>query len=254
MKLSSGLKRELSGPFVLDEDGLLRIAGLLNEKGKALGMGYAVVLAVHREDDRFYETTAIADVLSDANEDGHRIQMLSVELRINDEAVVTQPWERKWIAQVVFKEEKNGLIQININSEDRTWALLVADELEPQVRRTRSNQKISTLVLVLFFFGAGSLVATLIKGIAPHFGLSSATVDNMVFAAWGGATLLAFFALEPRPQWLTHFTGPESAFSWGERAKSYQRNVERQKNLFWVIFVGLALSIVSSAYTSFVLP
>jgi hypothetical protein len=235
MKLSSGLKREIAGHFALDEDGLRRIVGVLEAKAATLPHRWAIVLVVHREDDRFYETVKLTDVLSDPNAEGHSIRKLSIELRADDPSVTVQPWERTWIVQIAYnseKTEKKGSIQINVNSEDRTWALLLADEIEPQVRRTISNEKISTLILALFFISVGAFAAAATKSLGPHLGFSSEVIDNVVAAAWCIAFLAAFFAIDDRPFWMAHFAGPQSAFSWGERAKSFQASVERQKNFF----------------------
>lgn len=254
MKLSSGLKREIPGHFALDEDGLRRIVGVLEAKAATLRHRWAIVLVVNREDDRFYETVNIDDVLRDPNADGHLIRALSIELRLDDPTVVVHPWERSWIVQITYNSDKKGNIQINVNSDDRTWALLLADELEPQIRRTRSHQKISTLVLVLFFLSAGAFAAAITKSLGPSLGLSTESIGNVVFFAWGISSLIAFLAIDDRPLWMTHFAGPQSAFAWGERAKSFQASIERQKNFFWVVIVGLLISIVSSSYMSIAVP
>lgn len=257
MKLSSGLKREITGHFALDEDGLRRIVGVLEAKASTLPHRWVIVLVVHREDDRFYETLNLADVLSDPNTEEHLIRSLSIELRKDDSSATVQPWERTWIVQIAYnseKTQKKGSIQINVNSEDRTWALLLADELEPQVRRTISSEKISTLMLALFFVSVGAFAAAVTKSLGSHLGFSFETIDNIVAAAWGVAILSAFFAIDDRPSWMAHFAGPQSAFAWGERAKSFQASIERQKNFFWVVIVGLLISIASSIYMSIVVP
>ncbi len=254
MKLSSGIKRELPGHFALDEDGLRRILGVLEAKASALQHRCTIVLIVHREDDRFYETVNIADVLSDPNADGQLIRNLSIELRTDDPAVTLHPWDRAWIVQITYNSDKKGNIQINVNSDDRTWALLLADELEPQIRRTRSSQKISTVMLAFFFLSVGAFTAAATKGLGPHLGLSNETISNVSFFAWGIACLTAFFAIDDRPLWMTHFAGPQSAFVWGEREKSFQASIERQKNFYWVVIVGTLISVMSSIYINLALP
>ncbi len=238
----------------MDEDGLRRIVGVLTDRASSLGYKTAVVLVVHREDDRFYETLNISDVLSDPNAYEHRILDLSIELRVDDPLIPRRPWERDWIVQISYVSAKKGMVRINVDSEDKTWALLLADELEPQVRRTRSEQRISTLVLIVFFCAVASFCAALAKGFGSAVGLSTVSVERIVFVAWGIAVILSFNVLEDRPAWIRLFAGPESAFNWGERAKSFQRNIERQKSFFWVVIVGLLVSVVSSLYVSLAIP
>ena len=59
LTLKSGLIRDLTGNFILDEDALRRIVGILVAKGKELAFPNAVVFHVKREDDRFYEHMGI---------------------------------------------------------------------------------------------------------------------------------------------------------------------------------------------------
>ena len=160
MKLSSGLNRELLGNFVLDEDGLRRIVGVMQTKAATLPLKTAIVLLVNREDDRFYETLNVEDVLSDPNTAGHLIKILAIELRIDDPTFSAQPWSQNWLAKVVYSSARKSQIQINVNSEDKTWALMLADELEPQVRRTRSSDRISTTILIFFFLALGIFFGT----------------------------------------------------------------------------------------------
>lgn len=254
MKLSSGLNRELPGHFVLDEDGLRRIVGVLQTKASFLAINSAIVFVVNREDDRFYETINISDVLSDPNTAGHLIRSLSIELRIEDPLISAHPWSKNWLARAVYSSSRKDIIQINVNSDDRTWALLLADELEPQVRRTRSSERISTLLLILFFAAVGVLAGTIAKSFLPAFGLTDKAIELTVYGIGVVTVLVVMSTLEDRPSWMIHFAGPQSAFNWGERTRVYNSSMERQKNFFWVVIVGLLVSVLSTVYTNYVIP
>ncbi len=254
MRLSSGIQREMQTGFVLDEDGLRRILGVLEARASTLPHKWAIVITVRREDDRFYETVNIQDVLSDANTVDHEIRNITIELRSDDPAIPIHAWDRGWIVQVVFSIGKKENIQINVNSADRTWALLVADELEPQVRRTRSQQRISGFLLYPFFFALSAFASSIARAYGAHFGISSTWIERVVFFSWAISILIFLASLENRPAWLTNFAGPQSAFAWGDRAKSFAQCIERQKNFFWVVIVGLLISVASSIYTSIAIP
>lgn len=254
MKLSSGLNRELLGNFVLDEDGLRRIVGVMQTKAATMPLKTAIVLVVNREDDRFYETLNVEDVLSDPNTAGHLIKILTIELRVDDPTFSAQPWAQNWLAKVVYSSTRKSQIQINVNSEDKTWALMLADELEPQIRRTRSSDRISTTILILFFLALGIFSGTSARNLLPVFGISNSMIDKVVLAIGGVTFLLIMNAPDDRPTWLTHFAGPQTAFNWGDSTKTYNAAVERQKNFFWVVIVGLIVSVVSTVYTTYALP
>jgi len=255
LKLSSGLKREINSHFVLDEDGIRRIVGVLQTRAATLAYKTAVVLVVHREDDRFYETTEIADVLNDANGSEHLIHSLSIQLRIADPNHALQPWERNWIVDVSYKaSSKAPSIQINVNSEDKNWALLLADELEPQVRRTMVAEQISGLALLVSFAAVAAFGITFIKKIVPQLGVSSETAGLLEFFAWVALGALVLNVLGERPWWITRWAGPQSWFKWGEQSAVLSRCQERHKNIVWGVIVGFVVSVVSTLYMNFVLP
>ena len=71
--LKSGIMRSYRGWFVVDEDALRRLQTVLAKGASSLDFETHVVFRVDREDDRFYETTDLDDVLSDANLPGKRV-------------------------------------------------------------------------------------------------------------------------------------------------------------------------------------
>ena len=183
--LQSGIMRSYSGRFVVDEDALRRLQAALTKGASTLGFGTHVVFRVEREDDRFYETTALSNVLSDANLPGKRVQGLSVQLRRGGEAPTHRPWEEKWLVQVNFGTRSASgprryvrrmfaeVADLTVITEDRNWALLVADELEPQVQRVLTKSSLGWLVYpasvaIMALIGAVSEVLE-----APELGLSA---------------------------------------------------------------------------------
>lgn len=89
MKLSSGISKELKKQFVLDEDALIRIQGVLDKAAKSLQSDVQVVFRVEREDDRFYETANLEDVLSDPNIFGKKVTLIGIEIRENKAEIGT---------------------------------------------------------------------------------------------------------------------------------------------------------------------
>lgn len=254
VKLNSGIKREVQQHFVLDEKSLRTIVGVLESNAASLPHRCVVVLAVHREDDRFYETTSVDDVLSDANREGQAVQSLSIQLRPDDPSI-QQPWEEDWIAEVAFeREEKSSSVTMEINAADRKWALILADTLEPAVHLTLSKQRIHSIAIWALCAALLYFVDGLVKRVFPASGAPANVSDWFRLACWTAAVIVCFNTGAERPGWITRWAGPLSSFNWGQQATIHQARVERQKNLFWVVIVGFVLSLLSTAYTTVTFP
>src|SRR5215813_8309302 len=104
----------------------------------------------------------VDDVLSDHNLPHKRVVALSVELRRKGQPAL--PWEEDWIARVGFGAERRyrslplevNRVSFAIANPDRSWALLLADELEPQVVRTLRGPRIGGWLI----YPATVLIAT----------------------------------------------------------------------------------------------
>ncbi len=250
IKLSSGLSRELKGHFILDENGLRRIAGVLSEKAKDLPYPCSVVFHVKREDDRFYETTQAEDVLADANTPGSRIKLLRIELRNVDPNKVAAPWERDWIVAVQFSG--NGEKQsIDVASEDRNWALLLADAIEPQIARTFTAKEIPTWLLIPSYIALAYLLHTLTKTVVKT---TPDTISSIELVIWIGAFILSMSTFGDRNTMISRWAGPESSFHWGEQATSYNQFEGIRQNILWVVIVGFTVSVMATIYTNTLLP
>lgn len=232
--LRSGIMRSYAGRFVVDEDALRRLHTLLTKGATSLGVDTHVVFRIDREDDRFYETTDLADVLSDANLPDKRISSLSIELRRVTVNPQSKPWEVPWLVRVTFGWRKgflgrsrsmfNEMAEITIVTEDRNWALLMADEIEPQIQRVMAKNRASWLaypaVAVVFLAFAATSEVLKSPGIGP-------SVLFQPYNAWKLATLVAsafllvyMFKNGPFgiliPERLMRAIGAESVFLWGE--------------------------------------
>lgn len=250
-KLASGIQRELTKHFFLDEDGIRRIVGVLREKSASLPYKSDIVLAVRREDDRFYETLNVEDVLSDANTPDRRVQTLAIELRSQDPVRKLEPWDRNWVVQVIYKIGKTSSIQINIHSDDRDWALLLADTLEPQIARTLTLEKISNSTLWMLCAAITAFLVMCARTILPQLSFGKSLAESFEAIAWIAAVIFSLSLFDDeRSEWLAKWAGPQSSFKWGDQVAAFEKCIERQKNIFWAVIVGFVVSIASTAYTT----
>lgn len=254
LQLRSGITRGFEADFVLDENGLRRVVGVLEAKSKELPYPTAVVFTVQRDDDRFYETIDIEDVLADPNTQDHTIRMLRIELRNSDPNRKSEPWDRGWIVLVRFGARLPERATIAVNSEDKGWALLLADELEPQVQRVMSARAIPSWLLVLLVLSIGIFVGVLAFKLFPP----RSRVDIPFFALAIASTALGVSAARRqtgrRTSWLRQWAGPRSFFCWGDQIVTHSRHEEHRKNIQWVLIAGFFVSVVATIYTNVVLP
>ncbi|MEH6576721.1 MAG: hypothetical protein V7731_06540 [Amphritea sp.] len=256
MHLRSGISKELKRQFVVDEDALIRIKSVFDKAAQSLDRKVQVVFHVEREDDRFYETHDLDDVISDPNISGKKITFLIVEMR---EEESKKDSRRDWIARVVFLAEKRyGIrfkdtdeIHIDISTNDKNWALLLADELEPQIERTVNRSKLPRWPL----YGTGAfLLYFLVKFIfSVKDKFSEETIELVkplttvviVMAFLFLTITFMFWLLRGRPTVLAKLLGPETSFLWGDEAKHFREREQTRKNLFWGVVVAFVVSAMA---------
>jgi len=251
-KLTSGISKFYKKCFILDEDALRRIQGVLENAGKKLTDAPFVVFYITREDDRFYEVVDVESVLSDPNITGKKVTEISIELRTQDEK---KRLERDWIARVYYLKERKipelfGLlddrhqVRVQIASQDRNWALLLADELEPQVIRTFKAKATPRWLLLVFLLPFVLLLLKLIQT------LPSEIIQVVEIILLAISVLLFLFATSKEtslPPSLARLFGPESSFLWGEELQDFPSREQLRTNIMWVIIVGFIISVISSA-------
>ena len=248
--LRSGVRRTYRKAFVVEEDTLRRVQGVMEKAGHELeGQETYTVFRVGREDDRFYETRDIAQVLCDPNIPSKRIISLSVELCENVQRAGMESPYRDVLAEVDFKaEEKFGpfretnQLQFRISSTNRNWALLLADNLEPQIERTfRAKGWPRTALLFIMLIPLLLLWGRFLPDPLPQ-GLAVPLTGFLV----GGGILAVFLEMLVRPRWVTRWLGPESVFLWGEEAERYEERKRIRRNVFWGIIVAFIVSCLAS--------
>jgi hypothetical protein len=257
MDLTSGISKELKRQFIVDENALIRIKSVLDKAAVSLDKPAQVVFYVEREDDRFFETTDLVDVVTDPNMTEKRITLVGIEIREDNPDKNSR---RKWIARVTFLAERRfrtiyrdtDEIHIDISTNDKNWALLLADELEPQIERTVNRSKLSRWPLagigIFILYGLIKLAFTYneklsevqLKLLTPL----SMTIGFIIVMA----SMLTYvrFLTRGKPSFLVKALGPESVFLWGEEEKQYREREQNRKNVFWGVMVAFIVSALAS--------
>lgn len=252
--LKSGLTKYYGRHFVLDEDSLRRMQAILDKAAKELPSSPEVVFRVEREDDRFYETLSIEDVLADPNVERRRIKTVYIELRPDEANLEDVLHRRKAIVSLEFAAEegfsalKEHHVRIEISHDNRNWALLLADELEPQIQRTFKSKGIPLLVFVVFLIPLAMVFLKIYRKSFPD----AANIEVikimgqalfMIFLVLG---MLSFFIYTiGRPKWYSRMLGPESVFLWGDEAHAYNTRYKTRQNIFWGVIVAFVVSFAA---------
>jgi hypothetical protein len=252
VNLRSGISKIYRRPFVLDENTFRRIYALLEKAATDLASQPSIVFRIDREDDRYYESISIDEVLSDPNVPNRRINITSIGLRVVNQPTQAAPYrERGWIVQVRFDLDDNE-VRIQIDTEDKNWSLLLADQLEPQVQRTFNVKSTPRWTLALFFIPFLVVIFRFFRSIPPDIALTS--LSFIVLTVGTIVPLLAISSLTVTSKWFVTLFGPESAFLWGEEARSYKDREQTRQNIFWAIIVAFIVSLGASFIFLLIFP
>jgi len=254
LKLTSGIEKPFYRAFKLDPDSLQRIVGTLEKYQSDLGVSSSIVFYVNRYDERFYETTNIQNVLDDPNVDKNEIRYLSIDIRDSRPDSKPEPYERDYIARINFHKSRKVKVGIWISAQDRKWALLLADELELQIKRTFKCTQVPNWLLLCFYTSIGILATIWLPRIAGLNYVLDVFVNTSALFIWPGLILLAYFTyVGSRPKWLAKLVGPEPVFLWGDQSSEYLKRNKMRTNILWGIIVTFIVSIIANLFTSLLL-
>jgi hypothetical protein len=249
--LESGIIKSYNKFFILEEDSLRRIQAILEKAAKILPDSPEIVFRVEREDNRFYETLNLGDVLGDPNVSGRRVVAVSLQLPQTKEQQKGFIEDRQ-IVNIGFTSEKkrgffrNNEIYLKISHDDRTWALLLADELEPQIQRTFKAKGIPTWIFLLFLIPVAMVVLRLYQKVSPEL------AKNVTISIGAILFLIFFFEFfkwaEGPPRWYSRLIGPESVFLWGDEVYAYNARQKAQQNFFWGVLVAFIVSFAAGGF------
>jgi hypothetical protein len=151
--LKAGIFKRYKKLFIIDENGLRRIEGVMVQAASAYSEPLTITYRVQREDARFYETHNIDDVLTDPNVSERRINLLSIELRRTSGLNNLESHDLDPVVWVIFDKDdrpfQTSQVKVSISCPDKTWALMLADELEPQITRLFKVKKFPVWVISL---------------------------------------------------------------------------------------------------------
>jgi len=254
LNLKSGIQKQSRKHFNLKEDDIRRIEEILNKAAKDLSHETAVVYHVKRKDSRFYETINLDDVLADPNISSHEIASINIELRNADPQREPRDWEDDWIVMLEFVLGDKYPVELMIFGEKKGWALLLADELMPQVERTELKNGISDYLLLPLYASVAFLGFRFLSSLQ----YSSKIAPGLLYT---GQVLIVLAALatsfvtldkgKQRAGWLRKLLGPESVFAWGGQASIFDKRQRVRTAILWTVIIGFLVSTAANAFWSY---
>lgn len=254
VELRSGTEKAYKKAFVLDSDALYRLIGIFEKYKAELKSPSSVVFHVSRDDELYYETTEIQNVLTDPNVGKRAIYYFSIDIRNADPNKKPQPWERDFIARINFHRDRRIKVGMWIDAEDRKWALLLADELDPQIVRLFKCTQVPNWLLVLFYLSIGTIATIWIPRLVGIHYVLDVLLNTVALFIWPSILILSIITYTAsRPNWLAKIIGPESVFLWGDQSDEYLKRERIRTNILWGIVVAFIVSIIANVATSFIL-
>jgi len=266
----SGIFRSYPGTFVLDEAGLRRLQAQIKKLASEFVPDPTVIFLVEREDDRFYETTDIDEVLSDPNLHGTKIRALSLNAS-SSPTVVPPPWVKEhYSIGVTFGElrshrlyysvgdREENLVSMQLVSSDRNWTLLSTVAIEADIQRLIESRHpyraaafgipLTTLVLLTALF---KMVFD-IRGGVPflaglHIGRAMQGSLPATFLMAGLLLMSLRFGIPPfsLPQGIRRFLVGESVFLWGDELRAHPARQRIKRHLVWGVVVAFFVSLLA---------
>lgn len=254
MSLTSGISKRYKQLFILDDDGIRRIEGVLTKASTTYSEPLKITYHVEREDDRFFETHDIADVLADPNVKDKRIKLVGIELRKESSLELAGPKEADGVAWIVFNKDEPPFqtpdVRIKVSSPDKTWALMLADELDPQISRLFKIKPFPSWIFLLFapMFGLIFYRLSLYLGFLNPKTLIHGILSTILFilVLWG---IRLYNHVSEDRLWISKFFHSEPVFLWGDELSTFHEKENLKKNIFWGVIVAFIISVLASLFT-----
>jgi hypothetical protein len=284
MNNRSGIIKEYTQNFLTDEQKLRKIVDVIKDHSKRLSYETYLEFYVEREQEVFYTTHDIEEVLQDDNSSGEPILVITIALYKSDPTTEKDQKslsDRRPIVFVGFTPKKETKIRFSVLCESRDWTLLVSDELDTQIKRHLKRGGFRLFQYSDYFLGLviiylGQILSTWLIDKHGEIHLSSAEINALtpneqiqkileitinrsyepVYLLLCGfivSWLIGGFLIAFRP--ISKLIGKTrtSFFYWGDMIQVYQKAEQRNTLLKWSLGISLIVSIGGSIIGTLIL-
>lgn len=279
MKAKAGFWKEYTANFLVDEPRLRKLVQTLESARATLGMGAEVRFRVFRQDQSFFHTATVDEVLADDNIRGKEIIRLVIDLvptegesRDTDDGLAIIDFDSK---------DKQHRVFLGVHAPSRDWTFVLAEDLDAQISRSLAPRRFSflatrwpNLALSLLSFSAATyMVARMLFQSSPP--LTEAAIEAMTIedrlkvllirqslnasdftrVSLAMVSTLILFAgiFETRPISRIYALFDRSAFYWGDMIDAYDRSRARAQRWAWGVVVAFIVSVAASLVVAWTL-
>ena len=274
MSERAGIAKQYKRSFLLDETKLRKIVDVLRGHAKKLDRDTFVLFYVEKGEDTFYETRDIEEVLVDDNTPEKRISTVNIRLRgQRPEGQQNQkPASEETIALASFRLFADEKVNYIVDEKNRDWCLLLADELETQIKRTftgrslsvlkgKSLEIVSLLLLVAVFAMWASWFSPSSEPLLSIDNIRTLSVEERITKtlelvskhntsilpnpiAWLLiALVIVFIELRPLSRLVENST--RSVFYWGDMIPAHDRYAKRVLQIKWGVGIAFLVSLIA---------
>ncbi|MGB2578708.1 hypothetical protein AAIR98_000627 [Elusimicrobium simillimum] len=267
----AGFSKEYPQNFFLNEQKLRKIIDVITDHTKKLNTPFRIQYKVFRDNDSFYESESLDELLSDDNTLSKKIRKISIYLYI------TEPKKEEKnetnILALSFGKRREIPILLDVEYSNKQWCFILLDDLDTQIKRTLKNSfhfsgTIFGAIDVLAFF----LLTALIIALAISNAMISIPenifnlpledkIDYLIratapfkptnkFSIFAGTLLgiipFSFLVFSPISKGLKFFSS--STFYWGDERVYF----DKKQKIINYIFFGVILTIIIGIITTFI--
>lgn len=148
MSKKAGIYKEYLKNFKLDEPKLRKICDVMQTHSEKISEETYLHFYVSQEDNSFYETYDIEDIIKDDNVPGKSIRRLLISVvkgTVDDKEISDGKRQENTIAHCAFTRDRYEKVSYSIQEKERAWCYLLADDLDSQIQRTLQKSFLTTV-------------------------------------------------------------------------------------------------------------
>lgn len=266
IKIGAHVKYKFDKGFILDEEKLRKINDIISRR-----ITDTIEYLIFREDSYSYKTTKLEDIINEDNLKWARIN--EIELNVENENF-----------DLSLKFNENGT-NLQINGSNRDDVFLLFSELKEYLSNEVCTKKVTSKfisdtipTLFLFFIVGMFFIRVLIDIRTPNIdgylvsnllqsndinekinfliqseAKSNNSTTDILFIIAMSVLLLPMFFRESFSKFILYFY-PSNSFLLGKEIDRYKRRLDIRSKLFWIIFMGILVSIVGSLLVWRIIP
>ena len=279
MITDSGIAKEHDRNFLLDEGKLRKLVDVLDQFCRKKEPHARLEFTVYRQDDSYYVTSTVDEVLSDDNAGGKGVSALVIDL-IAPTADPDEKKEPRRLSRLRFRLQRDSRIDYSISDPDRDWCFLLAEDMDAQLQRTFRPRRFAWLRRNPFMdMGVCWLIIAIPMALLgfwlyrAHPGPTPAEITQLSIdekltklltsGGYGDPGLLAislawvFMALmmlvaEMRPITKLFAWSDRSVFYWGDAKQAFDNYSSTMAKVKWGVIIAFLVSIAGSIVVALV--